>query len=601
MTLQILTVATDPSEKQELKLLVESSGKAIVALAENPYYESLESAMKIRKYAKTRSISQLPKSVQDIIRDQQEEATKYEYTAKEDLKKAIQEARFYVDGEHIEVKGGDAKGKIDQALEYLVAHTYGDLNLIEKFADTDADIYSILRGDEQFIPGMEPNRDAAAKIEKYLELQFKQNLPTTMSDVQERFQKKPYGWKEIDIAAVVAMLIYNQKVTIKYGGATIQPSNPKLPDMLRKKSEIGKTSISMRQIISLQKIRTVRDILRDFFDEMDVPEDEDGLVAHIVEKFEALQKHYVDLDSRYDGHKYPERTKVKDAIELVKDILSQQKDNIALIDRIISKEDDLFDMRNEMQDIEEFFKTRVTLFDSAVQYEEELRNDLDYFEKDSEAYMALNMIRLITMNPSGGKFQYSRIPELNELMSKVKEAHDEMLDAKRRDLLEIVRQCMQETHTLAGDNAEARKVSNTADNYFSQKKEQIASYKTLALLEGIAPQLWKYKNDTIERIDAIVNPPPSYDNFSDITAQVPLIGEVRQLIIDLQAVFRLPSDVPHIDFELFGVSESIRFDWYLPYQGRIKNLLKGFAYLCGVVSCWLALKSSFGVTRGGED
>ena len=388
-----------------------------------------------------------------------------------------------------------------------MAHTYGDLNLIEKFADTDADIYSILRGDEQFIPGMEPNRDAAAKIEKYLELQFKQNLPTTMSDVQERFQKKPYGWKEIDIAAVVAMLIYNQKVTIKYGGATIQPSNPKLPDMLRKKSEIGKTSISMRQIISLQKIRTVRDILRDFFDEMDVPEDEDGLVAHIVEKFEALQKHYVDLDSRYDGHKYPERTKVKDAIELVKDILSQQKDNIALIDRIISKEDDLFDMRNEMQDIEEFFKTRVTLFDSAVQYEEELRNDLDYFEKDSEAYMALNMIRLITMNPSGGKFQYSRIPELNELMSKVKEAHDEMLDAKRRDLLEIVRQCMQETHTLAGDNAEARKVSNTADNYFSQKKEQIASYKTLALLEGIAPQLWKYKNDTIERIDAIVNPP----------------------------------------------------------------------------------------------
>ena len=110
-----------------------------------------------------------------------------------------------------------------------------------------------------------------------------------------------------------------------------------------------------------------------------------------------------------------------------------------------------------------------------------------------------------------------------------------------------------------------------------------------------------YLDKIYRRLDSIVNPPPSYDNFVDITAQVPLIGEVRQLIIDLQAVFRLPSDVPHIDFELFGVSESIRFDWYLPYQGRIKNLLKGFAYLCGVVSCWLALKSSFGVTRGGED
>ena len=65
-----------------------------------------------------------------------------------------------------------------------------------------------------------------------------------MSDLQDRFQKKPYGWREIDIAAVVAMLIYDQKVTIKYGGATIQPIDPKLPDMLRKKSEIGRTWVN---------------------------------------------------------------------------------------------------------------------------------------------------------------------------------------------------------------------------------------------------------------------------------------------------------------------------------------------------------------------
>ena len=42
---------------------------------------------------------------------------------------------------------------------------------------------------------------ATAKVEKYLEIQFNQNLPTTMSDLQDRFQKKPYGWREIDIAA----------------------------------------------------------------------------------------------------------------------------------------------------------------------------------------------------------------------------------------------------------------------------------------------------------------------------------------------------------------------------------------------------------------
>ena len=506
MMLRVLTVATDPTEKNEMRLMVESAGRASVVLAENPYYESLESAMKIRKYVKQRNVAQLPKSVQDIIRDQQDEAGKYELTAAEDLKKAIAGAEFYVDGEHIEIKGGDAKSKIDQALEYLVAHVYSDLGLITKFAETDADIYKILHGEEICLPGAEPNRDAAAKVEKYLEIQFNQNLPTTMSDLQDRFQKKPYGWREIDIAAVVAMLIYDQKVTIKYGGATIQPSDPKLPDMLRKKSEIGKTAISKRQVVSIQKIREVRDFLRDFFDEMDVPEDEDGLIAHIVEKFNGELDHYTKLDARYDGHKYPDQGKVKQAIALVKDILSQQKDNTALIQRVIDREDTLYDMRDELQEVEEFFKTRVTLFDAAVQYEQDLSVDRDYIAKDDEAHQALNQIRLITMMPTGGKFRYDRIPELNDLMAKVKASHGKMLDAKREELLEIVRQCMEEIHTLAGDNSAARNISNTADNYFTQQKQKIASYQALALLDGLVPPIWQYKDDTVSRIESIVNP-----------------------------------------------------------------------------------------------
>ena len=568
MMLRVLTVATDPTEKQELRLMTESSGQAIVVLAENPYYESLESAMKIRKYVKQRNVAQLPKSVQDIIRDQQDEAGKYELTAAEDLKKAIADAAFYVDGEHIEIKGGDARSKIDQALEYLVAHVYSDLGLITKFAETDADIYNILHGEEQYIPGTEPNRDAAAKVEKYLEIQYNQNLPTTMSDLQDRFQKKPYGWREIDIAAVVAMLIYDQKVTIKYGGATIQPSDPKLPDMLRKKSEIGKTSISKRQVVSIQKIREVRDFLRDFFDEMDVPEDEDGLIAHIVEKFNGELDHYTKLDARYDGHKYPDQGKVKQAIALIRDVLSQQKDNTALIQRVIDREDTLYAMRDELQEVEEFFKTRVTLFDAAVKYEQDLRVDLDYIAKDEEANRALNQIRLITMLPTGGKFKYDRIPELNDLMAKVKASHSAMLDAKREELREIVRQCMEEIHTLAGDNPTARNISNTADNFFSQQKQKIELYPTLNSLDGLVPPIWQYKDTTVSRMEAIVNPPaPPVTPPSGGGGSTPPAPPKKEVIkaIHRQAMF--PAKTLKTEAEIDEYVEKIRTN--------MKQLLKG--------------------------
>ena len=302
---------------------------------------------------------------------------------------------------------------------------------------------------------------------------------------------------------------------------------------------------------------------------MDVPEDEDGLIAHIVEKFNGELDHYTKLDARYDGHKYPDQGKVKQAIALVKDILSQQKDNTALIQRVIDREDTFYDMRDELQEVEEFFKTRVTLFDAAVQYEQDLSVDRDYIAKDDEAHQALNQIRLITMMPTGGKFRYDRIPELNDLMAKVKASHGKMLDAKREELLEIVRQCMEEIHTLAGDNSAARNISNTADNYFTQQKQKIASYQALALLDGLVPPIWQYKDDTVSRIESIVNPPvkssfgPSSSGGSSTTTPTPKKEVIKA--IHRQAMF--PARTLKSEEEIDAYVEKIRTN--------MKQLLKG--------------------------
>lgn len=566
MLLRILTVAADAVEKNEMRLMTESGGKALVVLAETPYYESLENAMKIRKYVKQRNVSQLPKSVQDIIRDHQDEAGKYELNAVEELKNAIAGADFYVDGEHIEIKGGDAKSKIDQALEYLVTHVYSELNLITKNAESDADIVDILTGADLYVPGTEPNRDAAARIEEYLEMQHTKNLPTSMADIQSRYQAIPYGWKEIDIAAAVALLIHDQKVTIKYGGATIQPTDSKLPDMLRKKSEIGKTSISKREVVSIQKILEVREFLRDYFDEMDVPEDEDGLVAHIVEKFEDRQKHYESLLNRYENHKYPDKVLVSSAVAAMKDILSQKKDNTALIDRVIKKEDVLYDLDKKMQKVESFFKNQVTLFDSAVKYESALRVDLDYIAKDEEANQALNTIRKITMLPSGGDYDYSRIPELNGLMSTVRDKHGAMLQAKRDELLEIVRQCMAEIHTAAGDDAAGRAISNKADTFFNQKKQQIADIKVLALLDGLVPPMWQYKDDTVERIEITKRPPESVKPTPPAGGDQPK-PPVKKVIKTIHRQAMFPAKQLESDEEIDAYIEKVRTN--------MKQLLKG--------------------------
>lgn len=411
-----------------------------------------------------------------------------------------------MDGEHIEIKSGTPVSKIDQALEYLVAHVYSELDLITKNAETDADVIEILRGTNPQMEGTEDNRDAAAKVEEYLEMQSMKKLPTSMDDIQTRYQKIPYGWKEIDIAAVVALLIYQQKVTIKYGGAQIRPDNPKLPDMLRKKTERGKAMISMKQSASVQKMKAAKEILREYFDIMDVPDDEDSLVMKIIELFEKQKNHYEELNRRYDGHKYPDHDKVRAAIKLMDDVLSQQKDDIALIDRLVADETDLFDSKEDMQPVEAFFKNQVTVFDAAVKMESDLRNDLPYIQKDEETNTALNQIRKITMVNGSNPAVYKQIPELNTLMDKVRAGHNKLLEAKRAELLEIVCQCLAEIHQAGGEGSEFKNAIEKADNYFTQMKNQIATTKTIVLLDGMTTQMWNYKDDTVAAIESAKKP-----------------------------------------------------------------------------------------------
>lgn len=509
MRLRFLTVATDAIEKTDFRLMAESKGnEAIVVLADTPYYESLESAMKIRKYVLQRNVNSLPDTVKKIIENQQIEATKYEESAVTELQNAIEGAQFYVDGEHLEIKAGNAKSRIEQSLEYLVAHVYSKLDLITDNAGSDADIIAILTGAVTALPGMEPNRDAASAMEEYLEMQDAKKLPTSMADVQSKYSAIPYGWKEIDIAAVAAQLIYSQKVTIKYAGNTIQPDDPKLPDMLRKKSEIGKTSISKRKTISATMMRDVKAMLREYFDIMDVPDDEDGLIRFVTERFGEQRDYYTSLDARYDGHKYPDHALVQEAIHLMDDVLSQKKDNIALIEGVLKKEDALFESKEAMSNgIENFFKTQVTVFDQAVQFEKSLHDDLDRIAENEEAHKALNTIRMITMVQTGSKFNYNRIRELNPLMDMVRTAHDKMLEEKRAEVLETVRQCMEATHTAANGDSKASHLIEKSDQYFSQCKEKIAELNSLALLDAMFLPMCQYKDDTVSNIESVLAPP----------------------------------------------------------------------------------------------
>ena len=92
-------------------------------------------------------------------------------------------------------------------------------------------------------------------------------------------------------------------------------------------------------------------------------------------------------------------------------------------------------------------------------------------------------------------------------MDTVRTAHDKMLEEKRAEVLETVRQCMEATHTAANGDSKASHLIEKSDKYFRQCKEKIAELKSLALLDAMFLPMCQYKDDTVGNIESVLAPP----------------------------------------------------------------------------------------------
>ena len=559
--LRVITVASDQYKDSDQQLIMESqvNNEAIVVLSgETPYYDELEQAMKIRKYVKQKNVSQLPETIQDIIRKRQQQARHLEERAKSYLEKAIVDAKVVVHGEVMAIKAGSAKDKLDAALSGLVESVYSKLNMVNHFVESDADILAILNGsadaDISLVGSGTNNEDALNEISQWLEL--KSVGPTiSMGDVQRRYQAIPYGWKEIDIAALIARLIAQQKISIKYGGAIVAKDDRRLVDYLRKKSEVDKAVVSRRIAPSEDLMRKSISFLRDYLGAMDIPSDEDGLVRFVLNTFETKLVHYQGLLDQYAQNRYPEKEQVTTARDLAQDILSQRKDNVALLNRMVQKQDDLLDSSEDMEGVELFFKSQRTVFDEAVKQMNRVSRERDYFATDLDTQEVFRTISAILAMPK----PYNRIGELPELIGKVKAAYQSLLDLKKEEVAENIRQCMQDVHQLAGEARDAGALLKQADDYFAAKREAAKEAVSLTELDAMITQLLNYKDTVCKRMEVLAAPTPEPQTKESGETKQPApapkkIATVRRY--DLCSVKRLQSK-EDIDAYVEGIRQKL--------------------------------------------
>ena len=495
----------DPAELDGTLLLQSSANRAAIVLlnASYAYEQELCEVIRIGKYVKKRSVSQLPEAIRRIIQDKQNEAKEREQTATTLLKEAILHGGFFVAGERLTVRCSDVRGALDQAMGSLIEAVYSKLNYVDAPAKDDADLRRILTGPiaQERVEGTGRANDLALReIEQFLDARARQHMPVTMADMQKRYQAAPYGWREIDVAALVAGMLRAQKLQLLVDGTTVAPGEARMVSCLRKRAETEKAVLRRKISASEQTIKNARRLAGGLFEVLDTKREEGELCGQVQALLEELKRKSDGLMKKYEGMVvYPGRAVLKSGADRVDAVLAKRGDNAAFLEAFCAAED-LLDWKQDFEQVEFFFRNQAEIFKSAWERCEQAKREQNYFAEDEEAMQALRTMQEILRSDT----PYRHIVELPACEQKVRAAYERVNAARRERVEQTIMQARGDLHTLAGDDPLLRAELARIDERLDKRREEAMSAQSPTMMDALITQILTYKDGECRRLEQLI-------------------------------------------------------------------------------------------------
>lgn len=467
MELSVVTMAGDLARADDAELALKSVDKAIVALGDEvDYWAPLVNAAKIRMYAQTRNLQELPPSTRQIVEAKMREAAYNEKEADALLSEAVLHARCAVNGRMVEVRATKPAQVFEQVLAQLCDVVFEKAGYIGAPVEDDSDIRSTLAGNVQAgLDGMDAgNTRALREVEDYLKVQHQRHLDTAMGDIQRQYAQRPFGWREVDIANVVAQLVVEQRAQVLFGGQTVQANDSRMVALLRKDAD--KAQVRLRVRMSDRLLRATGELMRDLFDLKTVPSNEDKLVAELKEHLDGLRETCLAMARDYytgikPAYPYPGEAECEKMRSEVADVLKDQNEAEAFLTTFTKHEDRLLDAKEDYDRIAEFFgSNQRATFDHAREFLSRTEA-IEYASDDIHgAVDNVTKVREILKDPK----PYGRIKDLQPLMAPVEEDMKKLLGIRRNEFLQ----------RIENDLQDLQKQAESQDGFVKQAKDAIA-------------------------------------------------------------------------------------------------------------------------------
>ena len=494
--LTIITPYGEEYSDSALRML-SSQGHAVIVKLPNDstFLDEITESIKIYKFL-NKNASGVKGSFDSIRRAKEDERIEKKDRIRIFIEDALKHADIYVNGDKAVIAAKEPANRINEALGKLVSMQYNKLTYMET-APEISDIMAIFDdngGQLTFLGTSDttPNKLALEDVIQVIGLNNTRRMMTSLKALQDKFGAAPYGFDPKDVQWLVAMLFKMGRVSLTYSSQNLSLLSNKKEELVRyltKREFAEKLLIGIRERATDGQIRSVKEVMKDYFGFALSSDDDDIIMKSFKNKAQDKLKFFNDLMIEYRiNPKLPCKPVIEQAKKNLEDILAI-KEPAEFFKTVDKNRDDLLDDADDTAPVFDFFKSgQKKIFERALEQIQIFENSKVYV-RDQEIIDNVAQMEAIVK----AKKPFGKIQNLPDMSMKFVQQYGALLEKEADAMRPIVDDDLKKVLSVLDSKPFAAVFHDRMIQAFEELQQKLETSQEIAAVKNI-----RLESDTVK-------------------------------------------------------------------------------------------------------
>ena len=274
------------------------------------------------------------------------------------------------------------------------------------------------------LDGEEGNPQAVKEVEQFISLRASGNDRLLVSDIIERFSKRPFGWPDGEILLILGRLAALDRISF-HSGASSSMALPDAFDGLQNSRRRREISVLKKRQTDDNLLKQARNLTQELFNALG-PAAEKELFEFYLGHVRTWRDNLKTYKSKTDVSHLPGKSAIEQALLSLERLLSNH-DSVDFFKVVTDDKATYLDLEEDYRDLHEFFTNQLHTWQQLQQALRRFDKNKQALEKDHKASKALTELRSIDSNPS----PFNRLHKVAALVETVESINSAILSSER--------------------------------------------------------------------------------------------------------------------------------------------------------------------------